>query len=523
MTATQTAPNAQIPSPAAEPLLVSDREQRWYSVGPMILGGLGILAAVAVATLVGPTAAVFTALAGAGLLVIGFVVRYWQVSRRAYLAVTPEGFVFTDRHGERAYADADVVCMSCGHKPNYSAGILKSYTRTLTLWVEGRGVSERLVMRTTLPLNSLDPLDRLMTRIADHLYKLAEVAVREGHPVEGEGWSIERKELLVENRLGTDAILLSELVAVDVFDNHICVWKRGEPQPIARVPVESANAHLLPRLLKDYLPPPSENGEPPSTEGLGRILFERRSKKVTIVVLWCCVALFLLLGGTLIVLGLSDEWGVVVMGIVFVLLGLMMVLPAIGAQTTLFRCMEYGVSLLHWRGERKLRYTEVESFTYQAIRMYQNGVYTGTNLTLRFTPVAGVNEKPIKYHTQLQTGDEELDQLRDHISKVIAARMLGQLVEGQPVVWMDHLRIQKEGLEYRPKGFFGRKETMLIPYETITAFDIDTGVFRVWVQDQKKSVVNEAATQPNFFPGYFVLCTLFQGGGGEIAPAASGS
>jgi hypothetical protein len=177
-----------------------------------------------------------------------------------------------------------------------------------------------------------------------------------------------------------------------------------------------------------------------------------------------------------------------------------------------FRCHEYGVHQSGLTGTRQLRYLEVASFSYAATRHFVNGSYTGTSFALSFDPVAERAGQRIAYRTQLPNSDDELDNLRDHISKVIAGRMARELNAGQPVAWTPNLRFVPEGLEFRPSGFFGRKEPFVLPYHEIANFELQQGVFHVWKRGGTKSVVQEPVSQPNFFPGFFLLLSMRDSG-----------
>ena len=164
-------------------------------------------------------------------------------------------------------------------------------------------------------------------------------------------------------------------------------------------------------------------------------------------------------------------------------------------------------------GRRTMRYRDIGEFTYGAVRMYYNGVYTGTTLTMKFVARPPAEREKISYSAQVQTGDEELDNLRDHIARVIAVRMDEELAAGRPAVWTPNLTFHPDGIEYRAAGFIGRKEPVKIPYSEVTNFGLEQGVFHLWVAGKEKSVMQEQVSAPNFFPGYVLLSSRFRSAG----------
>src|SRR5262249_53388203 len=148
-----------------------------------------------------------------------------------------------------------------------------------------------------------------------------------------------------------------------------------------------------------------------------------------------------------------------------------------------FRCHEYGVYRSDLRRERRLRYDEVESFTFAATRSFVNGVYAGTTFGLTFDPGPDRKADRITYQATFFNADRELDRLRDHIAGVIAARMARRLAANEAVTWFPGLRFLPEGLEYAPGGLFGRKEPVLIPYGEVANFTLDSGFFYLWARN----------------------------------------
>jgi hypothetical protein len=185
------------------------------------------------------------------------------------------------------------------------------------------------------------------------------------------------------------------------------------------------------------------------------------------------------------------------------------------------RCHERGV----WRGtlfgQRSLRYSDVGSFQYSAVRHYHNGAYVGTHVSLKFRPLTPGQGRPLHYSTTTKGDDEGLDNLRDHISRAIAGRMAEQFQSGQPVIWTSNLQIVPEGILYRPAGLFGRKEMQLLPFASYRGHDLKQGVFYLYGPGNKQ-VATEQSSVDNFYPGFFLLLLLMhQPAEAEVAEVAN--
>lgn len=444
-----------------------------------------------------------------GISAFSTIMSALAISRtRFQLEVLPQGFLVRSRSGEREFADDHVICASLSFRANYTNGVLSSTTRTFDVWVEDQAGPEQINMLNRLAVGATDPLSPLIERITVHLYERANAALAAGQAFEGEGWTLHHSELVVRTRRTAEAVRFDSLAAADIFDDQLCVWKHGQDAPVLRIPASSANTQVLLRLLRDRIVAVDERGEPPAGGELGRLLFERKPARSVVAALWLvpvlaaavlavtAIAAFLRGDPKLFVLGGGATGG---LGIIWAL--------AL-AQCVEFRVHEHGVRWKLLFRTQHLRYTEVGSFTYAAVRQYVKGVYSGTNFALTFTSSAGPKPKKLTYSRKLRNADAELEHLRDSVSQLIADRMQEQFVQKKAVAWTDGLRFLPEGLEYRASGFFGRKAPVVIPYSQILGFDLNQGLFWLWVPGKKSAVVKENTSQPNFYPGYFFLARL---------------
>jgi hypothetical protein len=114
----------------------------------------------------------------------------------------------------------------------------------------------------------------------------------------------------------------------------------------------------------------------------------------------------------------------------------------------------------------------------------------------------------IRYSAQIRGSDQDLESLRDQVSRAIATHMAELFSAGQPVFWTSNLQFLPEGIRYRPAGLFGRKEPLILPYDNYHGYDFQQGTFHLFAKNNPKSICTEQTNAENFFPGYFLLLLL---------------
>lgn len=459
----------------------------WSFILPLVLAVvcLGIAVAAEMNTVMLAIGAVFAVWTSAAYVVIA--------GRRKWLEAGRDGFVVIDRLGRHEVGDGDVLQMAVESKKNFSQGLPSSITRRVRVWAGGAPIE----MKHTWKLKGTDVFGSLVDRLAEGLYRRSAAALAAGGSVSGEGWELRRESLA----FGAETVPVADLSVVGFFDDHVCIWKRGASEAAFKVRAGAVNAILLERLLRDLLP--GREGAPPA-EGLGRVLFERKPSRSSVVLIWICAVTALGIGAGFAAAGEAGPAA-----------GAWAAAAALGfwawnRSGSLFRCHELGVMKRSRLGAAELRYEDVGVFQYGAVRLFVNGAYSGTNLTMSFLPRSG--GKGIRYSASLQGSDDELEGLRDHVSKVVAGGLAKELEAGRPVKWTENLTLLPEGIQYRPAGFLGRKEPQVVPYAEVVNFGLEEGHFHLWVKGAPKSVIQEPVSQANFFPGFFLLSLLFSGG-----------
>ncbi len=497
------------------PVLVRSSLRTWDFTALLVAGGLLIAAGGVLGILGIWLAAGILAVVGAGCVLGSVIGKRRRFLRRRWVEDLGDRFRVIDAGGEREVPDDQVLSVALLSKQNHVNGILKSVTRQFIVWLATEeGAPERLEMKNVIKVGATDALAPLANRVIDLLCRRAAEDLAAGHEVLGEHWSLQGDNLLVRIKGQEWELPRKEIEAVQPVDDMLCIWQTGKEDAVARVPQSSANAQVLWRLLHEELAKrkPSESA-PPDGQGLGRLIFERKTSRVGaglcagIAVMLLGMATFLLL--SLPAMPPADQanartWTWICLG------GAVCLIPfAIHLWLARFRCHERGVYKAGLLGKRTLRYEDVDSFLYTATRHFHNGVYTGTVFTLRFGTAGGGRSKSIGYHVSLKHADQELENLRDFVSRVIASRMGRQLGAGQPVTWTKRLRFLPQDLEYQRRSFFSRKDPLVIPYTNIYWYSLQTGYFYLWVREQpKKPLLTEGVGVQNFFPGYYLLASM---------------
>ena len=138
--------------------------------------------------------------------------------------------------------------------------------------------------------------------------------------------------------------------------------------------------------------------------------------------------------------------------------------------------------------------------------MFYKGAYTGTQLSLTFRAPRAT----IRYAAKVQNMDADLDELRDHIAKMIANRMLCELRAGRAVPWTSDVVFQPQGLQFRRSKMLGLASgpVEILPYEQIRGVNLNEGVFNLFSKAEAKPVISKPVSSANFFPGFFAVLAL---------------
>jgi hypothetical protein len=240
------------------------------------------------------------------------------------------------------------------------------------------------------------------------------------------------------------------------------------------------------------------------------MLFQRRQNPMA--VFWIVMSVFF--GGIGLVafassVGRQNRDGFTA-GMIFVGAAAAMVVYVVLRSRRVLRCYEFGVVTTGWLGQRALRFDQMAVLTFGATRMRAEGIPIGTTFRIRLEPEAGADAKPIAFTGALRKNDTEIETLREMASRAIAQRMGRELVAKGRAGWTRRLALVAQGIEHQPLGFFGRKPPTVLRYEEIANLDIKDGFFSVWRHGRKLAAIRTNVSEPNFFPGFHLLLTIFE-------------
>lgn len=489
-------------------ILVRGELSPWVHAGRVLFalaGAGGVVTALSVA----PWGWLIAAAGAALWLIFEYVA--WQARRvRTWLSIHPDGIEIEDPHAHRAIHDSQISAVALERKKNLLNGELSSVTRRFTLWIEDD--PEPVRMKNNIKIGAFDPLAGLIERVLARLEQRMEQDLARGGTATGDDWHLSRSALTIGRSPNDQQLPLSEIAAIEAFDNQMCVWQRGVDLAVAKLPLSGRNVFLLPALVRPFLAPTSETeAAAEASIGLGRVLFERRPSRGIIMVL-LIVGIAMTASGAAMVASFASlqnmNEGLLAAGLILLVAGAVLGLLGLWLSFASFRCHERGVCKKTLLSQKTLRYSDVGGFQFSAVRHYHHGAYVGTHVTMRFRPLTPDRDAAINYSTRVQGEDDDLDNLRDHVSRALATRMAEQLRTGQTVPWTKNLEFTPDGIRYRPGGFFGRKPPQLLPYADYGGYQLKQAVFRLFAQGNKKPLLSEQASAPNFYPGFFLLQML---------------
>ena len=447
----------------------------------------------------------------AGILLTGLFGLIWIAletyaavlrSKQMWIRDTGDGFDVINRKQEFHVPDNSVTSLALKTKRNYAGGELKSIFRQFVIWSDEE--DGPITLETTLVDKWPDPLATLTARLWKQVLEHSKSALQAGRPFDGDGWRLDVQEFTWGKPAQQQSVARLEITACEEFDGQICIWRRGQDDAVAKFPTNGRNVCLLPQLLESPEKPAGAAAEE-ETAGLGRILFERRARRTPRLLAYAGGGLLVFIGGVLLIV---EEIEAKVTGVGMIAVGVLCLVWAYSMAYSVFRCRERGVHKSGLFGQQELRYVDVGTFTYSATRHYHNGVYVGTHIGLHFVPLPEVKAAKINYTTTIMNEDASLDELRNFIAKAIAVRMASRLAAGEAVPWTQNLTLLPNGIQFRPQGFIGRKAVQTLPFENYGGQNLEQGVFYLFRQGEKKPVMSEQVSAPNFFPGYFLLLML---------------
>lgn len=450
---------------------------------------------------------------GAGLIFgLLALARGYAISRkRRWITPTDEGFTLEDKNGQFDFTDEQISDLGTWAKTRFANGVPKSIERKGSLVIAAESFAATLDFQYVVALNKIDPLEEFLERNLVRLTDEAKANLANGDTIEGKGWTLDAKEMVCTDGRAASSFLVSDFTATDIVDGKVAIWVRGDPKPVVRIAAGSPNALVLVRLLSKQLAEKGPVAE--DATGLGRIIFERdKSTQRGLLVFLLAIFVLAAIGGILLAIAESgnqrDQAGLLI-GIIIAILAPIFSLLVWFNRINIFRCHTNGVCYIKTRSRKEIAFEDVRVFTYNAVRNYYNGAYTGTVISLNFEPGEGTEGDAIKYSANVKNSDGEIDNLREHVSRVMAGHMRKRFDAGRTVRWTDAVRFTDDGLEVIvPGGVFSKGKNRVVPFAKISGYDMKDGYFFLFEKGKKDVLYSVIVSAPNFFPGLAMLNTI---------------
>lgn len=356
---------------------------------------------------------------GQALLIVGGVilmgvetVAAYGRRRQLWAEDLGHGFRLTDRRGSREIRDQQIRAASLETREHFNEGLAESVTQRLSLWIDSE--PQPLVMTTRIPVATLHPLRELWTRLFEGLKERSQAAFASGEPIKGAGWRLGRDAFELDGNGTSERFRLEDFTAIYVIHQHLCLWTHGD-RPTVRIPIHSPNAQILRLLLEPAVHERFKAAVPPG-DGLGRILYERRTSAANLIGLAILAAAT---GG----LGVFLYWSLgqsFLGGLALVFAGLLG-LSFVQHSTSVFRWHHFGVSQQGLLGVRQLSFTEVHRFQHGVWKYFYRGSYSHLEYRFGFHPHAGSTALPIIFNASVRNAsDDGLNLLAEHLNQQLA-------------------------------------------------------------------------------------------------------
>lgn len=426
---------------------------------------------------------------------------------RKWIADTDRGFVLTAGSRDHKFDDEDVLELAAKVTTRFANGLPKAHVRRGTLRIDSPDFPHPVAFRYEWPLNREDPLIDLFERLLGRLAKRAEKELARDGELAGDGWALTRDGLEFPAAADTELLRFEQMTAAEVVDEQVCVWAAGEPRPTFKVSLDSPNALVLLEVLVKRLAdrPPDDLDDP---ESLGRVIFERNiSHTPAALFVGSLFAVVLFLAGVAALYFYLTEPAGNRPPLVLVIVP-HAVAAAVAAslwfgRQNILRCHARGVWRVKNGTTTEMRYDEVQVFTYSATRNYHNGAYTGTTLVMQFEDVDG---RKLNYTSTVRNADQELENLREHVSRVVAAGWRRRLNAGKTVPWTDRVTFEPDGVAIAGKmGLFGTEDDLFVEWDDVDDVRLDQGKFALFASGRSRAVYEATVATPNFFPGFFLI------------------
>jgi hypothetical protein len=203
-------------------------------------------------------------------------------------------------------------------------------------------------------------------------------------------------------------------------------------------------------------------------------------------------------------------WAAGIAGVVTVIV-LLRVHKTYGNKTTL-KHLHDSIVIADRGKELTIPFDKLQAFSASWTDVYTNCIYSTTTVRFNFD-VAG-SFRVLQYQSDARKGTlkyEQLEALQKDMTAAVSQHMRAALLADGCVPWTLQLTITTAGIDYSNKGM---SEPQLIEFSRLGKWEIDRGVFKLALDDDRRPTITEHVSQSNFFPGLVLFAELQKEFGG---------
>ncbi|HEV2845407.1 MAG TPA: hypothetical protein VG477_11220 [Thermoanaerobaculia bacterium] len=195
---------------------------------------------------------------------------YRHRTRRWALTLYEHGFALERGGRTQSFRFEEIRELAIRETEQFNEAARYGVMREVTV----RSAADSLSFRFLSLDTNRDTAGEYLETIRACLTEAAGQRLRGGESVAGKGWTLTGGVL----EAAGETVPLEMLAEAALYGSRVAVWKHGEEMPWFSVPSHSPNALALLDLLAAVLPP-----QPRRQEGLGRALFERRTRRGLVI------------------------------------------------------------------------------------------------------------------------------------------------------------------------------------------------------------------------------------------------
>jgi hypothetical protein len=176
-------------------------------------------------------------------------------------------------------------------------------------------------------------------------------------------------------------------------------------------------------------------------------------------------------------------------------------------KPVLLRQTAEGVQRVCGDHTQTITYDRLTGFRAKWTDVMRNGVYQYTHVRFGFSSIdpsetAITHDASASYQT---LKFEELQAFQDETAAVVAQHMADELEQNGRVAWTPKLAIRRDGLELIKKA---GAPPEVVGFDRVSQWKVDEGVFKLGVDDSRRPVLVEQASEWNFYPGLLLFTQL---------------